>query len=417
MKSGNGRELLLPMLNVCSSKSISSSLSVLIIVSISSCGQLFQKDSSDINPTRYSSIDDVMLSTVEDESCDQGSGSSKIDEATVWIWNGSEAKPTNVTLTNSVNSNGGLVTPGTSYSLYNYRAESSCSENDGSIECGKSTELQGEKIVKFCRSNASYGRESIESVALTSKYIVAKSRSFYESLTNAKPSLAGSILVVQPQFIKNYSKKNGEKKQLVDSDNAGFASDASVSKEGLFAVFPTSKKDFETTGLHLWEVPFVMSHEYGHNVFHHHLGALTKKVGITLQSSRSLDHMISDNDKSIEDDGVEYRFLADKKGADLALGGINEMFADFFAFFSNEEKSGLLKRVNCLDQTRDPTSSLTALGKLKVWDLNAHDIFEGRKSAAKRQSCYDPSFAGEHDVAAVIGYPMVKWIQGLTPNK
>ncbi len=379
-----------------------------VVVSASSCGVLQFKKSGDIQPTHYASLDEVMLAGLEDTACDAGEQSVAVNRAVVWEWNGQQTISKEIEFTGVNSEDGGLSSSGVSLAIHSYRSESNCKLEGDSPVCDKARKLQNEQVVKICRPIASYQRDSIEGVTLTTQHFVAVARRFYEGLESAKPSLPLAALAIQPQFIKNYSLQNGKVVQLVDSDNAGYAPGDDQNSEGLFAVFPTSKKDFAETGLHLWEVPFVMSHEYGHNIFNHHLAKAAKASGLSIKASIGLDHMINSQNKTVFDAGESRMLMSEKTGATLALSGINELFADLFAFYMNGGKSDLLKGVKCLDRSRDPSSINLGTGKKKIFDSVGVKILAGLAEPLKRASCLDPNFTNEHDVAAILGYPVAQ---------
>jgi hypothetical protein len=93
------------------------------------------------------------------------------------------------------------------------------------------------------------------------------------------------------------------------------------------------------------------------------------------------------------------------------------MFADLFSFYANAAKGGQLKGVYALEVTRDPLSPTTVGGQPKVLTADILKIIEGKSEPLKVTDKRDPSYEDEHDVAAVLGYPVARLIEKSHPDK
>jgi hypothetical protein len=403
---------------------------------LAGCGQLLRRGGDDdIQRQQFTSLDKLMMNPAEDPSCMNGGSSAVRSKASIWKWDGQSASKQDDKLellrNTDENFEGAMTSAGVVGAMSGMQTVSECDVdlNTKKIVCKKSVATTEPFMVKFCKDKASYGRDSLESVTATSQYFVSKANEFYGSLAGSSKNILSTIMLMVPQFIKTYHLSDGRVKEIADSNNAAFTTlKTKIGTYGLFVVFPTSKDDFEKSGLHLWEVPFVMSHEYGHNVFAAHMKRVLDATGLTLNNHGSSAHLdlrrkiMPTNAKiyvdedlgalTVEDEGLA--LTASDTKAQLALNGVNEMFADLFAFYANGESAGQLKGVECLDVTRDPSSSATKLGAAKQWtsDVNALFNMGGRKV----DSCSEPSFDDEHDVAAIMGYQVSHLMSGLYPK-
>lgn len=397
------------------------------------CG-VFNKDeegSGDAQRPTDVSEEDIMLFTMEDQSCSAGSTApvASASSADVWLWNGTSASRSQKTLSGKSGKEGEYASSGVLGTLRDIYTVSECTVSSGLVSCPNDAQtLDKGSTVKICQTTPSYARESVESVTLTSQYLIAQSRARYATLASAKLGLLDSILVVQPRFVKNVKLSDGTFKRLMSADNAGFgAFDSDDSEYGLFIVFPTSKKQYAESPVHLWEVPFVMAHEYGHNVFYRHVGKAATSAGVRVHATGGIDHILSKTRVKVsqpksnfllpEFDVTETWTLAtDETPAEKALGGANELFADLFSFYSYEGAAGQLKGVTCLDKNRDPLSTTTASGASKSWGLTEQSIFEGKTDPTDVKECTDVGYDGVHDVATALSHPLMTLINGLTPT-
>lgn len=113
-------------------------------------------------------------------------------------------------------------------------------------------------------------------------------------------------------------------------------------------------KTLPFNGIPFWRFPMVSLHEYGHHIFTQ-----------LLKRARSLENLPpSENkvqlcfDNGDELHGVQKDSDSDKRSVDtpmLAIGAINEAFADIFAYYSDESGRGLDK-MGCMSRSRDVES-------------------------------------------------------------
>jgi hypothetical protein len=374
---------------------------------LNSCGVLNKKSSDDVQEVREVALDELMLFSAEDPGCGT---SVNVTNPLVWRWDGTSASQIEVPAELTPGPDGELSSKGVLGSISNLSTESSCTVSDNSdLDCGEIRIKDEGKILKSCRPNGDYARESLEAVSLASQVLLSEAAAFYQTIPESKRSVSDSILLVQRLDIIHRT-KGPLKKTLAISDNASFAKSAK-SENSIFSVYPTAKKTFQESGVHLWEVPFVLSHEYGHNVFNAHLGHALKTVGVKIFRHESINGILSDR-YTVPRDMFN---LSESDRAERAFGGVNELFADLFAYYAGKGASGQLKGVHSLETTRDPSSAVTKAGVPKIFGPSELDIFEGRAEPIKKSNG-DPEFDSIHDIAAALGYPIAKLLDDSTPG-
>ncbi len=396
---------------------------------ISSCDRIFGRggDDDEVLPATETALEGVDIHSLEDSACEQSGAVESTTKAYTWIWNGTESVKTQVDLAGSSGTDGEFMTAGVLGALRDLEAVYECEVVGGEGVCPESGTVKSNgTVMKLCRSDLSYSREALESQLLTTHYFVEKSKSLYEALPSAKSGLVKAILFIQPRVIKNYKKEDGTYARLMMTDNASFSFAKTEDGEeyGVFSSYPTSKKYYSQTPVHLWEVPFVMAHEYGHNIFEHHVGSVANSVGLRLIAGDGFKKSIMRTNMTELGSGLKTKtplnifsnLLEAETPAEKALGGINELYADLFSFYVNEGKSDLLKGVACLETSRDPKSDKTAAGTEKKWTTTVDDIFTGKTSASTSEDCSEPLYDDIHDVASVLGYVAAHLIDSSMPS-
>ena len=289
----------------------------------------------------------------------------------------------------------------------------------GDLSCVKNNSASNKDILtlKVCRADAVYSRDSLEAMTLTSHYFTENAYKFYDSIAGRKSGILPAVLLTQTKFKRHVTKDDGTTLDRFDVDNAAFADldSTDLNKFGLFIIFPTSTKSFDESGLNLWEVPFVMRHEFGHHVFAHYLGSAVKSVGLKLNDSMSIDLILPGPTRQRPRHTASFSLTA-VTSAQFAVNGINETYADLFAYFAGDSAKDQLKGIKCLDAVRDPSRATYVDGSKKGIDENSIDIYEGRAFAAEKKDCAKPTFDDEHDIAAALGQPLAAFIETSYPG-
>lgn len=384
---------------------------------LSSCGALgFKKNADDdVQSPQLVDAKDVMVLSPEDPSCMSSGQSTATKSIQIWQWNGSSAEPKTVPFVTKAGSDQELVSKGTYGALWDLQFTRTCDYANGEAECKDAKIVKKPDIVKICRPDGAYGRESIESMTLTAQYMADGARDFYYKLSSSTAGLYKAILYIQPLELWHVTRtSDGKKIDLVQADNAAFASPSKKNDDyGVFWVYPTSKKSFGKSPVHLWEAAFVMHHEFGHNVFHHHVETAADLVGLT---TRDQDHTLESIMRNAPKPHMKSMMLSDDSQAQKDLSGLNEMFADLFAYYNGDAAPDQLKGLGTLGETRDPSSAKTLAGTKKVWTAKESGIYTGELSAPK-VSDGEPDFTDVHDVAAAFGYNIAVLIEAAMPGK
>jgi hypothetical protein len=296
-------------------------------------------------------------------------------------------------------------------SIMDSEAAESCTVSDSkdiackSVATGKEN---GSGYLKVCRANGTYNRHSIEAMTLTAQYLIEENFKFYNSVSGRKMGLLPAQMLAQLKLKQDYQLPNGVIKTLYTSDNAAFQSGESGENSVFFHLYPTSTAEFLKSGNNLWEVPFVMRHEFAHHVFEHYIGESLARQGIS--PSRHFMGM----GPSILPRGEgrpKAMALSDTDINVLSLNGMNETYADLYAYFQGGAVKEQLKGVSCLQVSRDPSSSTTKGGAPKGLTVAQINIFEGKSAANDYSNCYEPTYDEEHDIATALGYPLAQFIK------
>jgi hypothetical protein len=392
-----------------------------LLLTLSGCG-LFtnpKKKTQDVQRTDAAPMEDVRRLTSEDPACLSGGKSVDVSEITIFEWDGSATSPKRVPFKGKPGEDTEFLSANILGSLLDFTKNYNCTNSVDSEACKLDTTVQAPQptVFNMCRTSGAYGRESLESMTLTSQHFTEAAYSFYDSVAGRKSGIVKSILFPQPLFKRHLTKADGSVVDIYDTNNAAFSNrtlSTTQEKVGAFFIFPTSTKSFDASGLNLWEVPFVMHHEFGHHVLSHYLNDVLSSTSLSLESETSSDAILpSTSRQHPEFYGLS---LATNKASQFALDGINETFADLFAYFAGNGAQGQLKGVRCLDGTRDPSSPTTAGGTKKGLDASRVAIFEGREAALPRSTCSEPRFNDEHDIAAALGQPIATFIEDMTPS-
>jgi hypothetical protein len=252
-------------------------------------------------------------------------------------------------------------------------------------------------------------------MTLTTAHLTEKAFAFYNSISGSLSGLESLSLLIQPKIVRSVTDEDGQTKAAVLANNAGFSIVKGTDKKRrpFFVIFPTSMRSFAESPVNLWEVPFVMSHEFAHYIFYRHVGETARASGLSISQGHGLS-FINKMPWSKQPGGLN--LAAGSNVAQLALDGINETFADLFAYFSGNSAKEQLAGVSCLDVSRDPSSPVTKGNSSKGLSTWQMDIYEGRAEAPEVSDCYEPTYDGEHDIATALGYPLARFIEQSTPN-
>jgi hypothetical protein len=241
----------------------------------------------------------------------------------------------------------------------------------------------------FCKTGGAYPRDSLENVALASLIGIIKTYEMHHKILTISASFEKITLLIHPEVSGRTIRRLTNEKQLYDSvsistDNAFWTSmKDTIGKQTFYiAALPSSNT---SDSPYLWELPSVMSHEYGHHLFHHHapsLGSFTKQ-GIR-ESSNRIEHIVS---------------------------ALSEAYADLVAYFtyshSDEFKKWGWLTLNGVYFTREVSKDFYSDGskkKLEEWYLH-HYIYETTNLPS---NIHGPDTTDNHDLGALLAHGLFK---------
>jgi hypothetical protein len=410
-------------------KPFSLSIQIATMISIlanSACLPIFGRGRDDkktpdkvILPTETSPSSDLRWLVKEDPEC---VNSVQVSEITIYEWDGRQTAAKKVPFIGSAGPDKEFVSTKVIGSLVGYQSHYNCKLSAaGAEDCAvdKSKSSTVGKGFSMCRANGTYGRDSLESLVLTTQYYTESAYRFYESIEGSRlPGIKKAILVPQPLFKRHYTRADGTTYDKIDVNNASFVSVPATETQAelpVFFIYPTSLKSFAQSPVNLWEVPFVMSHEFGHHVLNHYIKKTLSLSSLSLAKDGSFESIMPMPSRK-HPDQYALGLTADTSAPQFALDGINETFADLFGYFAGGGAKNQLAGVRCLDVSRDPSSAVTAKGSPKGLDKARVDIYEGRASALETTECTEPQYDDEHDIATALGQPIASFIEDVTPS-
>lgn len=294
--------------------------------------------------------------------------------------------------------------------------------------------------IKVCEQDATViPSNTLESVALTSIVTLVRAEQFYSSLSSAMslkeyvfnvfPNTKTSVyLRLEEDNIAGIEPEEDQPREVEIegsvTDNASWSlSSGDESHSFQISVYPQSQQALEEGLFHgagLWQIPFVLSHEFGHHIFYHHykksfeqqsMLALydPKKLGglfwtpQTLVTTRQLLLNSENPDNPVENTSTHLL---------ETIGAVNESFADLFAHYALNEDSGLAT-ISGFAKNREVNSSQFSDGKPKRFDRdNLNTFLAGLSDSvdlvplleASEGSAEDYDLADIHIAGAIIAH-------------
>lgn len=422
---------------------------ILIPALVPSCVKSKSKSDNTESIKRYNLATPISYS-VEDAACQATAQETSVSDQTVYLWepNGSTSKNHSF---DDMKSNEKITTDLIDGIYYDYKSRTSVNctmGSDSKISCDENTTdetLSTEKLLKICKSSSAYKRDSIEGISLTSTFNLEEAAKFYKSLDDTVGALEKVLLLVMPVYeysIKLVDQASGRAvlMSMAFTDNAAFAStEDSGQNYNIFIVFPKSEemnKKSEWTDVNLWEIPWVMSHEYGHSLFKKHYssyesdsadasiklpsipGTFKKDQVMRQKTSFDVPYLFDDNSHAATDSSLSSNkdkkrlsipgeLLGSEREINLytSLGAISEAFADLFGFYQIGEPKDYIKQIPCF-KNRDVLNSRFYDGSKKQLSQKIHDdYFKVEKNESdSSDDCNATSLQDSHDMGAIFAY-------------
>lgn len=282
-------------------------------------------------------------------------------------------------------------------------------------------------------------RGFVESAALTSIALLSEAKQFYDGLSsnislpqvelNLFPNYHFHITVKVDEdavakdqagiFDSVTEESNNKELKYSLTDNAAWSppqeanqQEGTAAELAQFLIFPQSQEAVAEgwfSGQKLWELPFVMNHEFGHHVFYQHYPKLfTSSYGLRAYARQAGGLILRRTNVPLID-----RFLfANTATSSSVAVAINESFADLFAHYSLEEETDI-SEIKCMQVTRDVTSDVFADGVSKaltdaVWEEFGQPAEETSSPveipSPEQIDCAAYSFGDPHIIGAILAH-------------
>lgn len=392
-------------------KPLSCVVSVQILIFFTGCApRIEEKKNDSLGPKQIESWDLLAEDYfVEDLACQDETGLEAVGDQDIHQFGGGSTQPRSHSF-QDFSSAESFQGPGFDQSIYNFQQQSKCTETAGAETCESGSRIVSPaKKLKICKRNANFARASIEGVALSSVSSLDGANKFYLTIPNARPALKEATVIVLPIVEKIVTKKNTDGSEIsfrsLLTDNLAFTSN--FDGRPAFVVFPKSRNAVSKgrwQNLNLWELPWGMTHEFGHHVFRSHTGI--EKLPGTLTTVHGLQfgtpiHSINFDETTESEPG--FSLAARTSGAEEVFSSINEGYADLYAYFALGQSSELTKGVDCFAVNRDITSAQFVNGAAKSLNTSVLEIFNASEPV-KANSCDGPNFQDVHSIGAVIAH-------------
>lgn len=267
----------------------------------------------------------------------------------------------------------------------------SCEEVGSELYCKKPTiEIPEGKEIQICRVGGEYPRQSLENVALATVAGIHQAHKFYQSLNQDKK--LDKIEVYVHPIVKVHlnqtsftdGKKDILKRTEILTDGAFYS--RKNPQLGFIAAIPQSEKGDLVFPSAMWETLGVMSHEYGHHIFH----------------SFAPQAVEDDSHSHLPIHFIDKPIVRVKK----VLNAINEGFADLIShlsFDSGRHPLGGLDYLGIKNETRNISSTSFNNGSPKMITEPIMNIF--LELTPPIETTDDaPDYHEIHQFGAIVGH-------------
>lgn len=271
-----------------------------------------------------------------DTFCTPDKALEDIGKTKVWLFKKNKLVLTEVNLTGvSGKDLSSIVSSGAYYNFKYVVDYKECSSRGNSnYHCKLSTTFveQEGKAVSICRAGGGYPAKSIENAALAGMSGLMQAYKTIKA-SSQEINLPKVELLIHPFF---ESRINTEQESLVTfmTDNAFWTNASRTGKGFSIALLPHSeqfKKVFDKAPL--WAQSGVVSHEYGHHVFHYlapNLFASAQSMSLSQQIGQNFENVLET--LSAKAFGKENRTITTKQ----VVSSLNEGYADLIAHYSHD---------------------------------------------------------------------------------
>lgn len=341
--------------------------------------------------------------TLADPECQTKSETQTLTKTQIYAWDGDQVVTKDVDLTGTT-SGKSLTAPAIRETTWNDQFERFCdlkrgrdhacddTKNGGELAWYRNDDTSG-GLLHICKDNFAYGRETYESVALTSAYYIERANSRYMALGDSPQALPKIYLSVLPEFIDyldNYQIDGQSKryKRYITHNLAYFQGGQMI------AVFPENVLAGADPKGFFWESEFVLAHEFGHHIDWSRHGIALESLGLKWNP---MTHSFIDQVSMAAGQGAV-------SGRGQVVGSIAEGFADLLAYYSEGATARSLVGLAELGQNRNIGTGKFSNGDDKV-------LTEDRLEHLLKDDDGDeiegaPRFSDIHIIGAILSHTM-----------
>ncbi len=325
---------------------------------------------------------------VQDLDCQAKGGLADVGSQSIFQWQEGASRSTKFAF-DGTSATDTLKSSAVSATFYDFRQVKTCVDGDLETCDGESKTIGTERALRICTQAKAYDRVSVEGVALSSLASINQAEAFYRGIEGQQTSILAAYLLVLPSIEKQVKDRSGAVvKREISSDNLAYVSEFGGSP--VFVVYPKSREAVRQglwKGLNLWEIPWVLAHEYGHHVFRTHTGV----VSFT-RNAKNLGLALVDRDVGDED----------------VWDAANEGYADLFAYYALGGKTGQTDGLDCFEKNRDVGSPVFADGRVKALDREVLGLYFSETKGPPRATCNEPNLQDEHAIGAIIAHGIAR---------
>ena len=384
----------------------------------------------------------------DDAACQsQVTGANAVVEAGIFEWHQGQIHESVVPLT-SVTSAPVLASRHITRTTYGLRERANCELNGSQVVCPSEFDVvEQAKPLKICRDHAMFPRTSHETVALTGLYTLNHAYEFHNSLPSRANNLPATELVVLPRVERSFAVSNAsggsDTRVSLVTDNLAYA--PAYRSGPAFMIYPKSQKAAESglwKDLFLWEVPWALSHEFGHHILRTYALAGSNNLSLGPDTGSTGSGRLVAAPPMFDWSRVGFRAglsISSVLGFDMALpfgitignpfqsggrsvgpslywGAVNEGFADLYARYTRNSEDGQLRGVDCFANSRDVESANFGDGTAKVYDARVKSIFLSTREMDGSASCSAPDFQGIHSIGAILAHGVDAVFESVTAD-
>ena len=412
-------------------------------VAANACGSKGQGSNSnpERNPTDTTEIahnqDGTDAFGFDDASCqNQAMGANAVVEAGLFEWHQGKINKITAPLT-AVTSSPSLGSRHITKTSYGLREHALCELSGSQIVCPDQFQvLEEAKPLKICHDHANFPRTSYETVALAGLYTLNTAYEFHNALPAHLNNLPLTELVVLPRVERSFSFNNAngssETRVSLITDNLAYV--PSYRSGPAFMIYPKSQKAEDSglwKNLFLWEVPWALSHEFGHHVLRTYALGGNSTLALAESANGTSDRLMDATPPMFDWSRIGFRAAGSGSlasplmnmvsgfgiifgtpapptgrsvGPALYWGAINEAFADLYARYTRNSEDGQLRGVDCFSGSRDVESAVFGDGTAKVYNDRVKGIFLSTQEVDGSDSCSAPDFQGIHSIGAIVAH-------------